>query len=49
MKTPMRGCGPFVHDESLDRPQAIFGGTTRLHFGGGRQPHVMVPLIPSKD
>ena len=47
MKNPMRGCGPFVHDEPLDRPEAVFGGTTTLHFGKGREPHLMVPIIPT--
>jgi putative CocE/NonD family hydrolase len=47
MKNPMRGCGPFVHDEPLDRPDAIFGGTTTLHFGKGREPYLLVPIIPS--
>ncbi len=47
MKNPMRGCGPFVHDELLDRPDAIFGGTTTLHFGKGREPYLLVPVIPS--
>jgi uncharacterized protein len=46
MKNPMRGCGPFVHDEPLDRPDAIFGGTTSLHFGPGREPYLLVPIIP---
>ena len=48
MKNPVRGCAPFVYDEHLDRPESIFGGITTLHFGSGRQPHVTVPLIPSK-
>jgi uncharacterized protein len=46
MKNPMRGCGPFVHDEPLDRPDAVFGGTTTLHFGKGREPYLLVPVIP---
>jgi predicted acyl esterase len=47
MKHPMRGCGPFVHDEPADRPESVFGGTTTLHFGEGRQPYVLVPVIPA--
>ena len=47
MKNPMRGCGPFVHDESLDRPESVFGETTTLHFGDGKQPYVLVPIIPA--
>ncbi|HEY0439777.1 MAG TPA: CocE/NonD family hydrolase [Xanthobacteraceae bacterium] len=49
MKNPMRGCGPFVHDEPLDRPETVFGGTTTLHFGSDKQPYVMVPVIPPKQ
>jgi predicted acyl esterase len=48
MKNPMRGCGPFVHDEPLDRPETVFGGNTTLHFGPERQPYIMVPIIPAK-
>ena len=38
MKNPMRGCGPFVHDELLDRPDAIFGGARRCTSGRGGSP-----------
>jgi uncharacterized protein len=47
MKNPMRGCGPFVHDEPLDRPETIFAGTTTLHVGKGREPYLLVPVIPA--
>jgi hypothetical protein len=33
---PMRGCGPFLHDDPDSRPQNIFGGKTTLHFGANR-------------
>jgi len=26
MKNPMKGCGPFTHDDETDRPPRIFGG-----------------------
>ena len=32
-KNELTGCGPFLHDDPRDRPPAIFGGTTTLHFG----------------
>lgn len=35
MKNPMKGCGPFVHDDEGGRPAAIFGGRNKLHFSGG--------------
>ena len=34
-KNELTGCGPFLHDDPRDRPPAIFGGVTSLHFGGG--------------
>jgi uncharacterized protein len=47
-KNELRGCGPFLHDDPRDRPPDIFGGTTSLHFGRGRQPHLLLPIIPPK-
>jgi predicted acyl esterase len=47
MKRPMTGCGPFVHDDSEDRPAAIFGGRNTLHFEPGRVPYVLLPVIPT--
>jgi hypothetical protein len=48
MKNPMRGCGPFIHDDPTDRPAAVFGGKVTLHFGPGRQSSLLLPLIPPK-
>jgi predicted acyl esterase len=48
-KNELRGCGPFLHDDPRDRPRAVFGGRTTLHFGPGRAPHVLVPVIPAKE
>jgi predicted acyl esterase len=48
MKNPMKGCGPFVHDDPDDRPLSIFGGKNTLHFGGGRDNYVTLPIIPAK-
>jgi len=48
MKNPMRGCGPFVHDDPADRPPEIFGAKVTLHFGPERPAHVMLPVIPTK-
>jgi predicted acyl esterase len=47
-KNELRGCGPFLHDDARDRPPEIFGGTTTLHFGRGRQPYLLLPIIPPK-
>jgi len=46
MKHPMRGCGPFTHDDESDRPPHIFSGKVTLHFE--RQPYLLLPLIPPK-
>ena len=46
MKNPMRGCGPFMHDDEIDRPPAVFGGKVTLHFGPQRKSSVLLPVIP---
>jgi predicted acyl esterase len=48
MKNPMRGCGPFVHDDETDRPPAVFGGKVTLHLGAKRGSHILLPVIPPK-
>jgi len=47
-KNELTGCGPFLHNDPRDRPPAIFGGTTTLHFGRGKAPYVLLPIIPPK-
>ncbi|MBI3915871.1 MAG: CocE/NonD family hydrolase [Betaproteobacteria bacterium] len=46
MKNPMRGCGPFMHDDETDRPPEIFGGKVTLHLGPSRPAHALLPVIP---
>jgi predicted acyl esterase len=46
MKNPMKGCGPFVHDDPADRPPEVFGGKVTLHADAQRQPFVLLPIIP---
>ncbi len=48
-KNELRGCGPFLHDDPRDRPAAVFGGKTTLHFGAGREAFVLLPLIPNRQ
>ena len=48
-KNELKGCGPFLHDDPIDRPPEIFGGTTTLHFGGGRANYVLLPIVPAKE
>jgi hypothetical protein len=47
-KNELKGCGPFLHDDPRDRPSAIFNGTTSLHFGRGKAPYLLLPVIPPK-
>jgi hypothetical protein len=44
MKHPMKGCGPFTHDDETDRPPAVFGATVTLHLDG--KPFLLLPIIP---
>jgi predicted acyl esterase len=46
MKNPMKGCGPFTHDDETDRPPGIFGGKVTLHLE--RKPYLMLPIIPGE-
>ncbi len=45
---PMKGIGPFLHNDPRDRPPATFGGRNTLHFEAGRAPYVLLPVIPPK-
>jgi predicted acyl esterase len=45
-KHELRGCGPFLHDDPRDRPQALFGGTTTLHIGPHHPSYVLLPVVP---
>ena len=47
-KNELMGCGPFLHDDPVDRPKEIFGGQTTLHFGAGREAYLLLPVIPEK-
>ncbi len=47
MKHPMKGCGPFVHDDPEDRPLEVFGGQVTLHFGADQSASVLLPVIPA--
>ena len=46
---PMKGTGPFTHNDPVDRPPAIFGGRNTLHFAKDRQPYVLLPVIPPRQ
>jgi len=48
MKNEFTGCGPFLHDDSRDRPISVYGGNTKIHWGDGCDNHVLLPIIPSE-
>ena len=43
-----RGTGGMTHADPDDRPLARFGGRVTLHAGGGREPYLLLPIIPPK-
>lgn len=49
MKFPMKGCGPFLHDDPDDRPMDVFGKTYTLHFGPQQDAYVLLPVIPAQE
>ncbi len=46
VKYSLTGVGPFLHDHPQDRPPDVFGGTCTLHFAHGREPYLLLPVIP---
>jgi uncharacterized protein len=45
---PMKGVGPFLHIDGDDRPSAVFETRSTLHFAAGREPYLLLPIIPEK-
>jgi uncharacterized protein len=43
---PMKGVGPFLHIDADDRPAGVFAARNALHFADGRQPYLLLPVIP---
>jgi len=48
VKYSLTGVGPFLHAHPQDRPPHLFGGTCTLHFAPGKQPYLLLPVIPPK-
>jgi len=44
---PLRGSGPFLHNDAEDRPAETFGGRITLHTGGAYASYLLLPLIPA--
>jgi uncharacterized protein len=47
-KNELKGCGPFLHDDSRERPPETFGGKTTLHIVSDRAPCLLLPIIPAR-
>ena len=47
-KNELRGCGPFLHDDTRDRHPHITSGTTTLHSSDDHDNHVLLPVIQRK-
>ncbi len=45
---PMKGVGPFLHEDPRDRPPEVFGGVNTLHCDRERAPYVLLPVIPAR-
>ncbi len=45
---PMKGVGPFLHIDADDRPDGTFATRNTLHFAPGRQPYLLLPIIPER-
>ena len=43
---PMKGVGPFTHENPKDRPPAVFHVDNTIHFKKGQMPYVLLPVIP---
>jgi predicted acyl esterase len=46
-KNELTGCGPFLHNDPIDRPPEIFAGTTTLYAGRANAPFLLLPVIPA--
>jgi predicted acyl esterase len=45
-KNEMAGCGPFLHDDPVDRPPGLTASTQTLWHGPGRESYLLLPVIP---
>jgi uncharacterized protein len=45
-RNPLRGSGPFLHDDPDDRPPEVFGGEVTLHTGGEHGSYLLLPFVP---
>ena len=43
---PLTGVGAFYHERLESRPPELYRQDARLHFAPGKQPYVLLPVIP---
>jgi predicted acyl esterase len=48
-KNELLGCGPFLHNDPRDRPEAVFGGKVTLHMGPQHESYILLPVIPGRE
>jgi predicted acyl esterase len=44
-KNQMTGCGPFLHDDPVDRPVSVRTARTTVHCGGDTPSRLIVPVV----
>ena len=44
-KNQLTGCGPFLHNDPIDR-NATFDGKTTIQFNPDQAPYLLVPILP---
>lgn len=44
---PLRGSGPFLHNDPADRPASLFAGTTTVLTGRDYDSYLLLPVIPA--
>ena len=43
-----RGTGGMTHNDSDNRPPAVFDNKVTLHTGGAHESYLLLPIIPAK-
>jgi uncharacterized protein len=46
-KNEMTGCGPFLHNDPVDRPPELATSRQTLWHGPGRESYLLLPVIPA--
>ncbi|GLX94662.1 CocE/NonD family hydrolase [Herbidospora sp. NBRC 101105] len=46
LRNPLKGCGPFLHDDPADRPAEVFHNEVTIHTGGETASYLLLPVVP---